>query len=50
MDDDKKIVCKIGNDVWIATGVIIACGRKPVHIGNGAVIAAGSVVVTVVWL
>ena len=32
---------KIGNDVWIGTGVIILAG---VTIGDGAVIAAGSVV------
>lgn len=36
----KRIIC-IGNDVWLATGVMITGG---VTIGNGAIIAAGSVV------
>lgn len=33
--------CDIENDVWIGTGAIIL---RDVHIGNGAVIAAGSIV------
>jgi maltose O-acetyltransferase len=32
---------RVGNDVWIGTRVIILPG---VHIGNGAIVAAGSVV------
>lgn len=43
-DDSKRFLCEIGNDVWIATNVTIVCGQKAVHIGDGAVIAAGSVV------
>ena len=44
LEENSRIVCEIGNDVWIATGVIIAVGKDPVHIGDGAVIAAGAVV------
>lgn len=44
VDNDSRIVCEIGSDIWIATGVIIAIGKKPIRIGNGAVIAAGAVV------
>lgn len=43
-DDEKRYLCKIGNDVWIGTGAILVCGSKALHIGNGAVIAAGAVV------
>lgn len=32
---------KIGNDVWIGHGVIVLAG---VEVGNGAILAAGSVV------
>ncbi len=38
--DSKKTF--VGNDVWIGHGVIIVAG---VHIGDGAIVAAGSVVV-----
>ncbi|MBI5324137.1 MAG: CatB-related O-acetyltransferase [Ignavibacteriae bacterium] len=41
IDDDKKFVVEIGNDVWIANNVIIMDGVK---IGDGAVIGAGSIV------
>ena len=41
IDDEKKYVVEIGNDVWIANNVIIMDG---VTIGDGAVIAAGAVV------
>ena len=44
INEESRTVCEIGNDVWIATGVIIAIGKKPIHIGDGAVIAAGAVV------
>ena len=37
--EEKPVI--IGNDVWIATRAIILPG---VHVGNGAIIAAGSVV------
>lgn len=39
---DVDAVTKIGNDVWIGLGAII---KRGVTIGNGVVIAAGSVVV-----
>lgn len=39
--DDFKDPVKIGNDVWIGSNVILLQG---VHVGNGAVIAAGAVV------
>ena len=41
LDKDKKIRCRIGNDVWIGTKVTIMEG---VTIGDGAIVAAGSVV------
>lgn len=44
IDEESRTVCEIGNDVWIATGVIIAIGKEPIRIGDGAVIAAGAVV------
>ena len=40
-DKDKNWYVEIGNDVWIGYDVKIMAG---VHIGNGAIIAAGSVV------
>ncbi|TCD02013.1 hypothetical protein EZ449_19380 [Pedobacter frigidisoli] len=40
--DDSKLNVIIGNDVWIGCGATILPGVK---IGNGAIIAAGSVVV-----
>lgn len=39
---DKEVKTEIGNDVWIGLGAII---KRGVKIGNGAIIAAGSVVV-----
>lgn len=39
VDDEKPVI--IGNDVWIGQRVMIMPG---VHVGNGAVIAAGAVV------
>ena len=42
IDINKKGI-EIGNDVWIGAGVRIA---KPLKIGNGSVIAAGSLVET----
>lgn len=41
IDKDKKWYVEIGNDVWIGYDVKIMAG---VHIGNGAIVAAGSVV------
>ena len=41
-DADKRTV--LGNDVWIGTGATLVCGSKALNIGDGAVIAAGSVV------
>ncbi|TAL67630.1 MAG: CatB-related O-acetyltransferase [Bacteroidetes bacterium] len=41
VDEEKKFVVEIGNDVWIANNVIILDGVK---IGDGAILAAGSVV------
>lgn len=41
---DKRFICEIGNDVWIATGAILVCGNHALRIGDGAVIAAGAVV------
>ena len=40
VDADRHLV-EIGNDVWIGTNVLIFPG---VHIGNGAIVAAGAVV------
>lgn len=40
-DKANKYACVIDNDVWIGSDVIIIEGH---HIGNGAVIAAGSVI------
>lgn len=42
LDEKKKICIEIGNDVWIGDHVLIMEG---VRIGDGAIIAAGSVVV-----
>lgn len=44
VDDNNKYYCEIGNDVWIATRVTLVCGRKALHIGDGAVIRAGAIV------
>lgn len=41
IDSEKKISNIIGNDVWIGCNVIIMDG---ITIGNGAIIAAGSVI------
>ena len=41
LQDNKKVPCIIGNDVWIGTNVLI---MGKVTIGDGAVLAAGSVV------
>lgn len=41
LDEKRKIVCEIGNDVWIGENVLIKGG---INIGNGSVIAMGSVV------
>ena len=40
-DDDYTEPVEIGNDVWIGSNVIVLRG---VHVGNGAIIAAGAVV------
>ena len=42
IDEKKKICVEIGNDVWIGDHALIMEG---VHIGDGAIIAAGAVVV-----
>lgn len=42
IDDEKKYVCEIGNDVWIGNNVMIMDG---VTICDGAVIAAGAIVI-----
>jgi acetyltransferase-like isoleucine patch superfamily enzyme len=42
VDDVERAVLKVDNDVWIGYGAIITAGCH--HIGNGAVIGAGSVV------
>lgn len=42
VDATKKIIVKIGNDVWIGSGASILQG---ITIGDGAVVAAGAVVV-----
>lgn len=41
VDEEKKYLVEIGNDVWIGNNVIIMDGVK---IGNGAIVAAGSIV------
>lgn len=43
-DEQNKFLCEIGSDVWIGTGATLVCGSKALNIGDGAVIAAGSVV------
>ena len=40
-DKDKKYYVDIGNDVWIGAHTLIMSG---IHIGDGAIIAAGAVV------
>ncbi|MBR3525825.1 MAG: CatB-related O-acetyltransferase [Lachnospiraceae bacterium] len=42
LDEGKKYCVEIGNDVWIGSHALIMEG---VRIGNGAIIAAGAVVV-----
>ena len=42
--NEDGFLCNIGNDVWIGTNALIVCGRKTITIGNGSIIAAGSVV------
>lgn len=44
LEGSEKLLCEIGHDVWIATRVTLVCGKKPLHIGTGAVIGAGAVV------
>ena len=44
VDDDKKILCEIGNDVWIATNALLVCGSEPLRVGDGCIVAAGAVV------
>ena len=41
VDDVERSTLTIGHDVWVGFGVLITSGCK--HIGNGAVIAAGTV-------
>jgi len=41
LDDAKKYVVEIGNDVWIGNNVIIMDG---IIIGDGAIIAAGTII------
>lgn len=45
IDEDRRFYCSIGNDVWIASNVTLVCGKTSLHIGDGAVIKAGAVVV-----
>lgn len=45
INDKNKFLCEIGNDVWIGTGAVLVCRNKALQIGNGAVIAAGAVVI-----
>jgi tetrahydrodipicolinate N-succinyltransferase len=40
--DDQKTPTLIGNDVWIGAGAFV---RQGVTIGDGAIVAAGSVVI-----
>ena len=40
-DENKRYTIVVGNDVWIGFGAVILAG---IHIGDGAVVAAGSVV------
>lgn len=41
VDDERRFTVDIGNDVWIGSNALVMDG---VRIGNGAVVAAGSVV------
>lgn len=41
VDDEKKYLLKIGNDVWIGANVLLLEG---ITIGDGAIVGAGSVV------
>lgn len=45
IDEKKHYLCEIGNDVWIGTGALLVCSKKALKIGDGAIIAAGSVVI-----
>lgn len=42
--EETNLLCEIGNDVWIGTGAMLVCGKKALHIGDGAIIGAGAVV------
>lgn len=45
VDHESKIVCEIGNDVWICTRALLVCnGKEPLRIGDGCIVAAGAVV------
>lgn len=44
VDENSKILCEIGNDVWIATRALLVCGKDALKIGDGCIIAAGAVV------
>lgn len=41
IDDEKKYVVEVGNDVWIGSNVLILDGVK---IGDGSIIGAGAIV------
>lgn len=42
IDIDNKVSCIIGNDVWVGYGAMIMAG---VTIGDGAIVAAGAIVI-----
>lgn len=44
-DQTHRFLCEIGNDVWIGARATLVCSNHALKIGNGAVIAAGAVVV-----
>ena len=41
VDSERKVMVNIGNDVWIASNVILLAG---INIGDGAIVASGAVV------
>lgn len=43
-DETGKYYCDSGNDVWIATGVLLVCGKNSLHIGDGAILRSGGVI------
>lgn len=45
-DSDRRLVARIGSDVWIGERVTLVSSGHSVSIGDGAIVGAGSVVVS----